>query len=160
MSYNEKFEIRNSGFILSQCGIFATVDIKEGELVYDWSDNALVMPQKTSHTMQIGVNKHILYGMKYCNHSCDPNVYHDFKNMKCYALRYIKRDEELTRFYCCSEWEMVAPFLCLCGSGRCCKYVGGAKYLSLQTISQFAHYLAPHIKSLLREDIKLVTAKL
>ena len=123
----------------------------------------MIQPAKTSHTTQIDVGKNILYDtedFQYYNHSCDPNFYHDFKSMKSFALRDIKKGEELTRFYCCNEWAMVAPFMCSCGAKECCKFVGGAKHLSLKKLEEYAPYLAPHVKGLLQRDIDALVSKL
>eukprot|EP01084_Bolivina_argentea_P211987 360443_1 len=162
MSTKQKFERRNSRYVNSQAGIFAVQHIKKDEMVCDWSGST-VTPKKTSHTSQIDVNKNVLYNIedfRYYNHACDPNFYHDFHKMQSFALRDIKIGEELTRFYCCNEWVMVAPFFCSCGAGNCCKYVGGAKYLSVLKLQEYAPYLAPHIKIMLKKDLIDLVSKL
>ena len=123
----------------------------------------MVSPVKTSHSTQIDIDKNVLYNiedLRYYNHSCDPNFYHDFDKMQSFALRNIKKGEELTRFYCCNEWEMVAPFMCSCGAENCCKFIGGAKHLSIPNLQRFAPYLAPHVKVLLKEEIDDLVAEL
>eukprot|EP01084_Bolivina_argentea_P049577 91173_1 len=93
MSSVQKFERRNSEYVNSQAGLFATSDIKKGEMICDWSGSAIV-PKKTSHSTQIGVGKNIIYDcedFQYYNHNCDPNFYHDFNEMKSFALRTIKK---------------------------------------------------------------------
>ena len=109
------------------------------------------------------MNKNIIYDLKdftFYNHSCSPNFYHDFQKMTSFALRNIEKGEELTRFYCCNEWEMVAPFNCKCGANNCVKLVGGAKHLHIQKLSEYAHYLAPHIKILVKREIDTVISTL
>lgn len=60
------------------------------------------------------------------------------------ARRNIEKGEELFFFYPSTEWEMQAPFICLCGSPNCIHVVAGARFLSLSTLE--GHYLNPHIR--------------
>ena len=80
--------------------------------------------------------------------------------MKSFALRDIKKGEELTRFYCCNEWEMVEPFICSCGADNCCKYVAGARHLALPKLMEYSPYFAPHIQQLVKKDLSLLDKKL
>lgn len=80
--------------------------------------------------------------------------------MKSFALRDIKKGEEITRFYCQNEWIMVQPFMCSCGAKNCCKYIAGAKYLSIPKLQEYAPYLAPFVKTMLEKDIADLKSKL
>jgi hypothetical protein len=43
---------------------------------------------------------------------------------------------------------MVRPFKCLCGALNCIGYVAGAKYLALETLTNY--FINPHIQQLAR----------
>ena len=55
-----------------------------------------------------------------------------------------EKGEELSFFYPATEWEMQAPFICLCGAASCIHVVAGARFLSLSTLEN--HYLSKHIR--------------
>ena len=83
------------------------------------------------------------------NHSCDPNVVLDTERMLMIARRDIEKGEELSFFYPSTEWEMQAPFICLCGSTNCIHVVAGARFLPLSTLEN--HYLNKHIREMMIE---------
>ena len=87
------------------------------------------------------------------NHSCDPNVILDTENMQMIACTDIAKGEELFFFYPSTEWQMDAPFICLCGASNCIHVVAGARFLPLSTLEH--HYLNPHIRE---EMIDLLNA--
>jgi len=96
-------------------------------------------------TVQIGRTEHTNVGkLAALNHSCDPNVILDTLNMKMIARRDIEKGEELSFFYPSTEWEMDAPFICLCGSSNCIHVVAGARFLPLSVLE--THYLNAHIR--------------
>src|SRR3546814_18876372 len=70
------------------------------------------------------------------NHSCDPNVLLDTERSLMVARRDIARDEELSFFYPSTEWEMDAPFICLCGSSHCIHVVAGARRSEERSVGQ------------------------
>ena len=105
------------------------------------------------YTVQIGRDKHTHVGkLAALNHSCDPNVILDTENMEMIAARDIEKGEELFFFYPSTEWQMDAPFICLCGSANCINVVAGARFLPLSTLER--HYLNPHIRDLMIELLK------
>jgi hypothetical protein len=63
--------------------------------------------------------------------------------MELRAIRDIEPGEELTFFYPSTEWDMITPFQCLCGSSQCLKRIGGARYLSLNVLSRY--FINQHI---------------
>jgi hypothetical protein len=65
------------------------------------------------------------------------------------ARRDLEPGEELFFFYPSTEWEMAAPFICLCGASNCIHVVAGARFLSLSTLE--THYLNRHIRELMIE---------
>lgn len=109
-----------------------------------------IMDKPNRFTVQIGRNKHTHVGkLAALNHSCDPNVILDTENMVMIARRDIQKGEELFFFYPATEWEMQAPFICLCGSANCIHVVAGARFLPLSTLEM--HYLSPHIREMMIE---------
>ena len=121
----------------------------KGEVICEIpSDN--VVSKATRFTVQIGQNEHTDVGkLAALNHSCDPNVIMDTKNMVLVACRDIAKGEELSFFYPSTEWEMAAPFICLCGASSCIHVVAGARFLPLSTLEH--HYLNPHIREMMIE---------
>jgi hypothetical protein len=109
-----------------------------------------VLAKATRHTVQIGRDEHIEVGkLAALNHSCDPNVILDTANMLVIARYDIARGDDLSFFYPSTEWEMAAPFICLCGSPNCIHVVAGARFLSLSTLEN--HFLNKHIRDLMIE---------
>jgi hypothetical protein len=112
------------------------------------SDN--VVDKATRFTVQIGRNEHTDVGkLAALNHSCDPNVILDTENMVMVARYDINKGDELSFFYPSTEWEMDAPFICLCGASNCIHVVAGARFLPLSTLEY--HYLNRHIRELMIE---------
>lgn len=104
-----------------------------------------VVNKPNRFTVQIDRDKHTDVGkLAALNHSCDPNVILDTANLKVYAAKDIEKGEELSFFYPATEWEMDAPFICLCGSSSCIHVVAGARFLPLSTLEN--HFLNKHIR--------------
>jgi hypothetical protein len=124
---------------------------KKGEVICPMpSENITEKPNR--FTVQIGRTRHTHVGkLAALNHSCDPNVFLDTEHMLMVAARDIEKGEELFFFYPSTEWEMDAPFICLCGSANCINVVAGARFLPLSTLER--HFLNPHIRE---EMIKLL----
>jgi hypothetical protein len=100
------------------------------------------------YTVQISQDKHTEVGkLSALNHSCDPNVILDTERLVMVARRDIEKGEELSFFYPSTEWEMDAPFICLCGSASCIHVVAGARFLPLSTLEN--HYLNRHIREMM-----------
>jgi hypothetical protein len=99
-------------------------------------------------TVQIGRSQHTeVAHLSALNHSCDPNLILDTERMLVFARKNISAGDELTFFYPSTEWEMAAPFICLCGAPSCIHVVAGARFLPLSTLEQ--HYLNRHIRELM-----------
>lgn len=121
----------------------------KGEVICDIpSENIMDKPNR--FTVQIGRNVHTHVGkLAALNHSCDPNVVLDTANMRMIARRDISKGEKLSFFYPSTEWEMQAPFICLCGASNCIHVVAGARFLPLSTLEN--HYLNEHIREMMVE---------
>jgi hypothetical protein len=84
--------------------------------------------------------------LAFLNHSCHPTVLVDTSCLMVFAARDIVAGEELAFFNPSTEWKMVRPFVCLCGSARCLHYIAGARHLSLYTLDR--HFINSHIRDL------------
>jgi hypothetical protein len=122
---------------------------KKGDVICEMpSENIMDKPNR--FTVQIAKDKHTHVGkLAALNHSCDPNVILDTERMLMIARRDIEKGEELYFFYPSTEWEMQAPFICLCGSANCIHVVAGARFLPLSTLEH--HYLNKHIREMMIE---------
>ncbi len=122
---------------------------KKGEVICNIpSENVVEKP--TRFTVQITKDRHTHVGkLAALNHSCDPNVILDTEQMVMIACRDIDKGAELSFFYPATEWEMQAPFICLCGSKNCIHVVAGARFLPLSTLE--GHYLSTHIRETIIE---------
>jgi hypothetical protein len=109
-----------------------------------------VYSHPTQFTVQVSRHRHVEVGeLASMNHSCNPNTILDTVHMRVIAARDIQAGEELTFFYPSTEWEMSAPFICLCGAANCIQVVAGARFLPLSTLEHY--YLNPHIRELMIE---------
>ncbi len=122
---------------------------KKGEVICSMpSENIVDKP--TRFTVQIARDRHTHVGkLAALNHSCDPNVILDTEKMLMIARRDIEKGEELFFFYPATEWEMQAPFICMCGSANCIQVVAGARFLSLSVLE--TQYLSKHIRESISE---------
>jgi hypothetical protein len=122
---------------------------KKGEVICEIPTEK-VIDSANRYTVQIGRDRHTEVGkLSALNHSCDPNVILDTEHLKMVARRDIDEGEELSFFYPSTEWEMDAPFICLCGSSNCIHVVAGARFLPLSTLE--SHYLNRHIREMMIE---------
>ena len=122
---------------------------KEGEIICEIPIEK-VFDIANRYTVQISRDRHTEVGkLSALNHSCDPNVILDTEHLQMVASRAIEKGEELSFFYPSTEWEMDAPFICLCGASNCIHVVAGARFLPLSTLEN--HYLNKHIRDLMIE---------
>jgi len=122
---------------------------KKGEIICPIPSEA-VYDRPTQFTVQVGRDRHVeVKELASMNHSCDPSTILDTTRMLVIARRDIAAGEELTFFYPSTEWEMSAPFICLCGAANCIHVVAGARFLPLSTLEQ--HFLNRHIRELMIE---------
>jgi len=120
---------------------------QKGEIICEIPTEKL-FDKANRYTVQISQTKHTEVGkLSALNHSCDPNVLLDTENLQMVACRDIAEGEELSFFYPSTEWEMDAPFICLCGASSCIHVVAGARFLPLSTLEN--HYLNRHIREMM-----------
>lgn len=121
----------------------------QGEVICEIPTDKIVN-KPNRFTVQIDRDKHTEVGkLAALNHSCDPNVILDTASLTVYANKDIEKGDELSFFYPATEWEMDAPFICLCGSSSCIHVVAGARFLPLSTLE--SHFLNRHIREYMIE---------
>src|ERR1700733_7177699 len=123
----------------NQKSLHATRAIKAGEVVAKFHAGS-VHHDPTYLTVQTGINRHITLQpefLQYINHSCEPNVFFDTTSMQLICLKELNLGDELTYFYPSTEWEMVQPFVCNCGSKDCLQLINGASHLSMSTLKKY-----------------------
>ncbi|MGC8856724.1 MAG: SET domain-containing protein-lysine N-methyltransferase [Anaerolineae bacterium] len=121
----------------------------KGEIICPIPTEA-VYDHPSQFTVQVDRNRHVeVQELASMNHSCNPNTILDTTQMRVIATRDIQSGEELTFFYPSTEWEMSAPFICLCGAPNCIHVVAGARFLPLSTLEHY--YLNPPIRELMIE---------
>jgi len=129
-------------------GLFASEDIKKGEVVADFSDGKIYDAEKCSdlpkkfadYAIQFEEHKWIdtPSNGRYLNHSCEPNcgVRGEFQIV---AMRNIKKGEKLTFDYEMTEdsdWKME----CLCGSKLCRKIIGDHRNIPEEIKKKYKEY--------------------
>jgi hypothetical protein len=127
---------RNSN---QQNALFARRSFRPGDLIADFSAGTIAA-EPTYLTVQVDHGKHITLQpefLQYINHSCAPNVFFNTTTMQVVALKEIAKDEEFTFFYPSTEWEMIQPFRCYCGSPVCLGEIRGAAYLPKNVVKQY-----------------------
>lgn len=79
-----------------------------------------ISPRPTYLTVQIKEDVHVDLNSDfvYMNHSCDPNVTIDLRQMAYVACKDIREGDELFFFYPSTEWSMDQPFACWCHSEK------------------------------------------
>ncbi|MEK7567350.1 MAG: SET domain-containing protein [Patescibacteria group bacterium] len=113
-------------------GVFAARNIEKGEHVYSYPSGKIIgasdilrIPENDKRYLdKIGDGKFEIIEppARYVNHSCNPNI--EEKDRKAFALRDIKRGEEIT-----IDYDKIAyiekPFKCQCDSKNCRRLVRG-----------------------------------
>jgi D-alanine-D-alanine ligase-like ATP-grasp enzyme len=137
-----RYRRKNKPFVLkgnsiAGFGIYASRDIKEGELIFSGEEKAqrlvtlrhieMNWSEKEKETFRryaypISKEVFLLWDTDPTewapqNHSCQPNTVYNGLNIA--AIRDIKKDEELTVDYATFLDKNMEPFHCLCGSENC-----------------------------------------
>ena len=122
-----------------QRSFVATRDILAGENLYPFGPRQ-IQSHPTYLTVQVGENKHIVLDPEFLasiNHGCDPNVFFDVDHFVLRAVRDIKAGEQMIYFYPSTEWQMIQPFDCSCGSHKCLGYIQGAHAMEPEVLSRY-----------------------
>jgi hypothetical protein len=125
------FAVVRQNVVDNQKAFFARQTYKPGDVVTGFAAGK-VLSRPTYLTVQVDVDKHIMLQpehLQYINHSCNPNVFFDTYAMQVVALKPIDEGDEMTFFYPSTEWDMVQPFKCHCGSSNCLGEIKGAAHI-------------------------------
>jgi len=153
-------------------GVFATKDIKEGEVVTIWGGIVVTIDEFKAgkgmpHT-NVGIDEGIFLAEppdidpdnmgvdEYTNHSCDPNLWLQ-DEITLIAKRDIKAGEELTMDYAVeladASYVMKKP--CNCGAKNCRKTITGKDWMlpEVQEVNKdhFSPFINRRIQKLLNE---------
>jgi hypothetical protein len=139
-----------------QRSFVATQPLHAGDILYTFSPKQ-IQSKPTYLTVQVGKGRHIELNPEFLaaiNHGCDPNVFFDVDTFALRCVRDIKKGEQLTYFYPSTEWQMIQPFDCSCGSPKCLGYIQGAHAIDPDLIQRYN--LSSFIQSQLKEVLSLV----
>ena len=160
-------------------GLFTTRDIKKGEHLFHvdlrgldrYTVEEIDALSKSNpyidgdHSNYVGWGKYVIEDTmpSYMNHSCDPNCIYKMRSIAVYdvyAIRNIKKDEELTHDYGATAIDQLQGYFywedeCFCGSDNCRKVIHG-NFFKLPRDWQRKYYpnLPPSIKHKYREHFK------
>ena len=137
----KKYQMKGNS--IAGYGIYANQDIKANELIFKGEEatqrivtrryvekNWNVKEKEIFRKYAYPVSKEVFLlwdndpaGWAPQNHSCDPNTAYDGLNVV--AFRDINKGEELTLDYASFLDEHMEPFICRCGSPKCCGLITG-----------------------------------
>ena len=140
---------RMQGNAIAGFGIYAITEIKQNELIFKGEEKSQRIAtksyiQSTWNVKELENFKKYAYplsnevfllwdenpaGWAPQNHSCNANT--AYKGLNVYALRDIKKGEELTLNYALFLDEHMEPFMCTCGSENCRGYITGTPQSSV-----------------------------
>lgn len=123
----------------------------------------LRIPFPTAYTVMLNEGNHLLFGggMQYLAHSCEPNVrlcVDDVNNvLECEALRDIEAGEIVAYNYNTTEWDIAAPFDCLCKKSGCLLTIRGFKHLTFAQRIAIQPFISPAVRELagMYSDVQL-----
>ena len=137
-------------------GIIAGEDIRKGEFIVALSGRLVqrTYRKKSDYRNEqtfIPVAQHWWidpgYPFRYLNHSCDPNA--GFKTPhRFYAMRDIKKGEELTADYSTIEYVDFWEMKCHCGAQNCRKIVRSVQFLPKRKYKQYLPYIPRFLQNL------------
>lgn len=145
-------------------GVFAKADFKAGEVIHvfggvrfsakEFVERLCSGNGRLDDPLQIGKRTYLDLDdfSRRFNHSCDPNAGMR-KTCEIFAIRDIRRGEEIVYDYSLTvaptEWEMK----CRCGSARCRKIVGDIRSVPPGRLEQYKKLgaLQDYMKALLRD---------
>ena len=141
-------------------GIFASRKIKKGEIVFIMKGhklNFLINNKKQAKIAGlnwVGLNKNEwINPLDYCiyfNHSCNPNA--GIKgHVRFFALKNIKKDEEILFDYSLNEADIFWHIKCNCGSKNCRKIIKSIQFLPKKTFNKYICYIPEYFQRVYRE---------
>lgn len=143
-SWSTKIELREGEIGL---GVMAREPIAAGEVLVALAH--VFIETREQHTIQIDEHRHQAGTREiddYLNHSCEPSARLDAERLCFVAARDIAPGEAVTFNYLTSEWDMVAPFDCKCGSQRCFGVIRGFRHLNEEERARLEPLLTPFLR--------------
>lgn len=125
--------------ITGEKSLHATAFFDKEDVICEFAGGQ-VLHTPTYLTVQTGEDVHITLDpefLQYINHSCDPNVFFDTTTMQLIALKEIQPGDEMIFFYPSTEWDMVQPFDCFCGTSGCLHRIKGASHLTEEETNRY-----------------------
>jgi hypothetical protein len=94
------------------------------------------------------MNIELCSDLVYCNHSCSPSLEFDMSKFEVRVARNRpwQWETNLTFFYPSTEWDMVQPFCCICGTERCLGLITSSENIAPAVRQQY--WLNPHVEDL------------
>lgn len=136
--------------------VVAAEDIRRGEVILRVVGDPVARPDR--YSIQVGWDRHLTpppdlkpraavarYGWRYLNHSCAPNAW--LRGLELIASEDIPARAEITFDYNTTEWELAAPFACLCGARCCVGTVRGYRHVDEATRARLLPTLAEYLRS-------------
>jgi len=174
---NPKIEIRTTESEGKGLGYFASEDIKEGELIADWTKDGtkydhplaeiLSWPQNRRRKFfkkSYQVDDEIYNGFHsdteisekdklfWClNHSCDGNVWYVKKDY-IVARRDIQKGEELGYDYCTTQANPVMNMKCLCAAKNCRGFIKGDDWKNKELQERYEGHFLPYIANKIQQQ--------
>ncbi len=141
-------------------GVFASRDIIKGETLFiikGQEVNFLINNKKQAEIagfnwIGMGKNRWIDpngYGL-YINHSCEANSAIKGK-VTVFAIRNIKKGEEITTDYSLSESDIFWNFKCSCGSKKCRKIVKSIQFLPKSIFTKQSFYTPKYFQNIFKK---------
>ncbi len=161
MSKNKKLEIKQSG--INGKGLFATQEIKKGELIGYIKGNLKFQPNKNKkislenpNWVGLAEDKWIdpIKPFVFWNHSCSPSSGINGSVSVC-ALRNIKAGEEVTVDYAITEVDTLWEMQCSCHEKNCRKIITSIQSLPYRTFQKYLPFIPTHFQKIyLRHIVK------
>ena len=139
-------------------GVFAAKALRKGELILSIKGKVISTEEMLAaskyhldHMGAIGKDLCMIFGYpeKYINHSCSPNVFEIGR--KLFAMRSIKKGEELFYDYAISDVDDEWKMRCKCGSRNCRGVING-HFFQLPLNIQVKYY--PYLDSCFKKEFK------
>ncbi len=157
--------IRIVGTIDKGNSIIAAQNFETREVIFPFIGKLVPLDEATDKSLQITDDLCIESTVDFdnnLNHSCNPNCYIDFTNMKqpvLVAIRNIEKGEELSFNYNATDYDLLdprceCPFTCKCNAPNCLGEIKGYKYLTPEQKREISPYLAPFLKAIYEKETR------
>lgn len=143
-------------------GIFATRDIKKGEVAWRLDSNEKLLTKEERDSLSLEIQKlafqykdHFVVvhdQSEFMNHSCGPNLGFS-SDEELSAIKDIKAGEELTYDYSTADvGDWVASWECKCGSKNCRKKITGKDCLDKKFQEKYKGFLPSWVLKYINEN--------